>query len=124
MFLRGRPHQAADEEPGHATTHVPVVAPTSSVSDKGPIGPLVCFRDPYRTIPDNGIESVSEKANDIANLLAPTVQSLGVELLGIEYLPAPGGATLRLYIDVQETERDTRHVNIEDCEAVSREVSA
>lgn len=124
MFIRGRPHQAADEEPGHATTHVPVVVPTSSVSDKGPIGPLVCFRDPYRTIPDNGIESVSEKANDIANLLAPTVQSLGVELLGIEYLPAPGGATLRLYIDVQEAERDTRHVNIEDCEAVSREVSA
>ncbi|QLQ28801.1 MAG: ribosome maturation factor RimP [Pseudoxanthomonas sp.] len=67
---------------------------------------------------------MSEKANDIANLLAPTVQSLGVELLGIEYLPAPGGATLRLYIDVQEAERDTRHVNIEDCEAVSREVSA
>ncbi len=67
---------------------------------------------------------MSEKANDIANLLAPTVQALGVELLGIEYLPAPGGATLRLYIDVQEAERESRHVNIEDCEAVSREVSA
>jgi ribosome maturation factor RimP len=71
-----------------------------------------------------GIESVSEKANHIANLLAPTVQALGLELLGIEYLPAPGSATLRLYIDVQEAERDTRHVNVEDCEAVSREVSA
>nr|WP_225583748.1 ribosome maturation factor RimP [Pseudoxanthomonas sp. PXM02] len=71
-----------------------------------------------------GSESVSDKANDIANLLAPTVQALGVELLGIEYLPAPGGATVRLYIDVQEAERATRHVNIEDCEAVSREVSA
>ncbi|MBA3930961.1 MAG: ribosome maturation factor RimP [Xanthomonas sp.] len=67
---------------------------------------------------------MSDKANDIANLLAPTVQALGVELLGIEYLPAPGGATVRLYIDVQEAERATRHVNIEDCEAVSREVSA
>ena len=31
---------------------------------------------------------------------------------------------MRLYIDVQEAERATRHVNIEDCEAVSREVSA
>jgi ribosome maturation factor RimP len=72
----------------------------------------------------NGSEPVSDKANDIANLLAPTVQALGVELLGIEYLPAPGGATVRLYIDVQEAERATRHVNIEDCEAVSREVSA
>jgi len=67
---------------------------------------------------------VSDKANHIADLLAPTVQALGLELLGIEYLPAPGGATLRLYIDVQEAERATRHVNIDDCEAVSREVSA
>jgi ribosome maturation factor RimP len=67
---------------------------------------------------------VSEKANQIAHLLAPTVQALGLELLGAEYLPAPGSATLRLYIDVQESERETRFVNIEDCEAVSREVSA
>ena len=67
---------------------------------------------------------MSEKANHIVELLAPTVQALGLELLGIEYLPASGGATLRLYIDVQEAERATRHVNIEDCEAVSREVSA
>lgn len=67
---------------------------------------------------------MSEKAHHIAELLAPTVESLGLELLGIEYLPASGGATLRLYIDVQEAERATRHVNIDDCEAVSREVSA
>jgi len=67
---------------------------------------------------------VSDKSTQISELLSPTVQALGLELLGIEYLPAPGGATVRLYIDVQEAERDTRHVNIEDCEAVSREVSA
>ena len=67
---------------------------------------------------------MSEKANQIAHLLAPTVQALGLELLGAEYLPAPGSATLRLYIDVQESERESRFVNIEDCEAVSREVSA
>lgn len=67
---------------------------------------------------------MSEKANQIANLLAPTVQALGLDLLGAEYLPAPGGATLRLYIDVQEAEREARHVDINDCEAVSREVSA
>ncbi|KAF1709929.1 ribosome maturation factor RimP [Pseudoxanthomonas kalamensis DSM 18571] len=67
---------------------------------------------------------MSEKASHIANLLAPTVQALGLELLGAEYLPAPGGATLRLYIDVAEAERDARTVNIDDCEAVSREVSA
>ena len=65
-----------------------------------------------------------DKARDIAALLAPTVRSLGLELLGVEYLPAPGGATLRLYIDVPETEAAERAVGIDDCEAVSREVSA
>jgi ribosome maturation factor RimP len=39
---------------------------------------------------------VSDKATEIANLLGPTVQALGLDLLGAEYLPAPGGATLRL----------------------------
>lgn len=67
---------------------------------------------------------MSEKASQIANLLAPTVQALGLELLGVEYLPAPGSAMLRVYIDVLEAERATRTVDIDDCEAVSREVSA
>ena len=67
---------------------------------------------------------MTDKANQIANLLAPTVQALGLELLGAEYLPAPGSALLRLYIDVPEAELATRMVTIEDCEAVSREVSA
>lgn len=66
-----------------------------------------------------------DKANEIAALLAPTVASLGLELLGAEYLPSPGGAMLRLYIDVPAGEGDEpRAVTIEDCEAVSREVSA
>ncbi len=74
---------------------------------------------------------VTDKSTQIAELLAPTVASLGVELLGIEYLPAPGGATLRVYIDVPAAEQDAagegeepRSVGIEDCEAVSREISA
>jgi ribosome maturation factor RimP len=68
---------------------------------------------------------MSEKTSEIAGLLGPTVESLGLELLGIEYLPAPGGATLRLYIDVPAAEGEAaRTVTIEDCEAVSREVSA
>ena len=71
---------------------------------------------------------MTDKAEDIAALLAPTVTSLGLELLGIEYLPAPGGATVRLYIDVPQAdvaggEIEQRSVGIEDCEAVSREVS-
>lgn len=73
-----------------------------------------------------------DKADQIATLLAPTVASLGVELLGVEYLPSPGGATLRLYIDlpadeaaaVDEATGLPPSVGIEQCEAVSREVSA
>jgi ribosome maturation factor RimP len=65
---------------------------------------------------------MTDKASEISALLAPTVQSMGLELLGAEYLPAPGGALLRLYIDVPEG--DERNVGIEECEAVSREVSA
>jgi len=67
---------------------------------------------------------MTDKATEIATLLAPTVQSLGLELLGVEYLPAPGGALLRLYIDVPADAGDERTVGIEDCEATSREVSA
>jgi len=77
---------------------------------------------------------VTDKAAEISRLLAPTVASLGVELLGIEYLPSPGGAVVRLYIDVPADEAAPaqtgngdelpRSVSIEDCEAVSREVSA
>ncbi len=65
-----------------------------------------------------------DKAGEIAALLAPTVRALGLELLGAEYLPAPGGAVLRLYIDVPEAEAGERNVGIEDCERASREVSA
>ena len=71
---------------------------------------------------------VTDKAVEIAALLTPTIASLGLELLGAEYLAAPGGAVLRLYIDVPEgslaADGEPRNVVIEDCEAVSREVSA
>jgi ribosome maturation factor RimP len=67
---------------------------------------------------------MTDKAHEIAALLTSTVQSLGLELLGVEYLPAPGGALLRLYIDVPADAEEGRLVGIEDCEAVSREVSA
>jgi ribosome maturation factor RimP len=62
---------------------------------------------------------MSGKAEEIQEMLAPTVASLGLELLGVEFVPSTGSAMLRLYIDVEG-----RHVGIEDCEAVSREISA
>jgi ribosome maturation factor RimP len=62
---------------------------------------------------------MSQKQNEIEALLAPAVQALGLELLGAEYSAGVSSALLRLYIDAPG-----RPVNIEDCEAVSREVSA
>lgn len=59
------------------------------------------------------------KATEISTLLAPTVAALGLELLGVEFAPTGNSAMLRLYIDAPG-----RHVDIEDCERVSREVSA
>ena len=59
------------------------------------------------------------KSEELQALLAPTVASLGLELLGVEFVPSGASALVRLYIDA-----DGRHVGIEDCEATSREVSA
>ena len=68
---------------------------------------------------------MADKATQISAQLAPTVEALGLELVGVEYLPAPGSALLRLYIDVPEADAaGGRLVGIEDCESVSREVSA
>ena len=73
---------------------------------------------------------MTDKATEICRLLASTVASLGVDLMGAEYLPSPGGAVLRLYIDVPANDQtvdadgQARSVTIEECEAVSREVSA
>jgi ribosome maturation factor RimP len=62
---------------------------------------------------------MSGKAEEIQEMLAPTVAALGLELLGVEFAPSTSSALLRLYIDVEG-----RHVGIEDCETVSREISA
>ena len=43
---------------------------------------------------------------------------LGYELIGVEYVPAGSRTVLRLYIDASEG------VTLEDCEQVSRQVSA
>lgn len=58
------------------------------------------------------------RAEEIRDMLAPTVEALGYELLGVEYAPSTGHSLLRLYIDAD------KGIGIEDCEAVSREVSA
>lgn len=62
---------------------------------------------------------MSHKQHEIETLLNPAVDALGLELLGVEYSAGVNNALLRLYIDAPG-----RLVAIEDCEAVSREVSA
>jgi ribosome maturation factor RimP len=62
---------------------------------------------------------VSSRVTDIAAMLMPSVEALQLELLGVELAASGTSALLRLYIDAPG-----RTVVIEDCEAVSREVSA
>ena len=62
---------------------------------------------------------MSNRVADIASMLTPSVEALQLELLGVELAASGTSALLRLYIDAPG-----RTVVIEDCEAVSREVSA
>jgi ribosome maturation factor RimP len=63
---------------------------------------------------DNAV--TNEQLNE---LLLPLVTDLGLEFVGIEFSPSRGSSLLRVYIDAPE-----RPVAIEDCERVSREISA
>lgn len=61
----------------------------------------------------------AQRKAEIEALLGPTVQALGLELWGSELALSRSGGLLRLYIDHAQ-----RPVTLDDCEAVSREVSA
>jgi len=63
------------------------------------------------------------KTEELTAMLSPVVDGLGLglELQGIEFAPSRSRGLLRLYIDVPSGDR---HVTVDDCEAVSREVSA
>ncbi|MGI9250509.1 MAG: ribosome maturation factor RimP [Pseudohongiellaceae bacterium] len=54
----------------------------------------------------------------LAELVEPTVNAFGLDLWGVELMTQGGGALLRIYIDAETG------VDIEDCERVSRQVSA
>ena|SRR6056297_1409903 len=60
--------------------------------------------------------AVSER---LQTLLEPLVEDLGYELVGVEYLPNPKNRVVRVFID-----REPDGIGVEDCEQVSREVSA
>ena len=56
--------------------------------------------------------------DDIELLLRPTVEDMGYELWGCEYLPQGKHSLVRVYIDKEDG------IGIADCEQVSRQVSA
>ena len=58
------------------------------------------------------------RASDLESLLAPVVASQGCELWGLEYSMQGRRGLLRLYIDTPSG------VSLEDCERISRQVSA
>lgn len=57
-------------------------------------------------------------AQRIQELISSTVQALGVELWGVEYIAQGRNSVLRVYIDHDDG------IAVDDCEKVSRQVSA
>ncbi len=54
----------------------------------------------------------------LTELLGPSINGLGYELVGIEYLPAGKQSVLRIYIDAEQG------ILVDDCAKVSHQVSA
>lgn len=61
---------------------------------------------------------MASKQELLTQLIIPVVESLNCELWGLDYLTQGRYTTLRIYIDAPEG------VSLEDCEKVSRQVSA
>jgi ribosome maturation factor RimP len=56
----------------------------------------------------------------LTKLLQPVIEAQGYDLWELEYAPGRGNAVLRIYLDTA----NHAGITVEDCEAVSREVSA
>ena len=59
--------------------------------------------------------------DQLIELLEPTIESLGYELFDLELNLAGGGGVVRLFIDSLDPEAG---IGLEDCEIVSRQISA
>ncbi|MCP3687020.1 MAG: ribosome maturation factor RimP [Gammaproteobacteria bacterium] len=55
---------------------------------------------------------------DLTELFAPVVESMGYELVGVEFSGGSGHGTLRVYIDHEDG------VNLDDCASISHQISA
>ena len=54
----------------------------------------------------------------LEGLLKPTIESMGFDLWGFEYQPAGRHSILRVFVEKEEG------INVDDCAAVSRQISA
>ena len=61
---------------------------------------------------------MAKTADKIVALINPVIEDMGYELLGVEYVASGKHSILRLYIDSENG------IGVDDCEAVSRQVSA
>jgi len=62
---------------------------------------------------------MSRNLSQLWEMFEPVVQGLGYELVEIEYQPNPKHGVLRFYID-----RDDGDIQLDDCTAVSNQISA
>jgi ribosome maturation factor RimP len=77
--------------------------------------PIFCFRNLRADM----------ETEAIAARVAPALAELGLECLGVEWNAGHGGGVLRVYIDSLQHDGDAaRAVDVDDCEAASREISA
>ncbi len=60
---------------------------------------------------------MNESARRVKEMIAPAVNALGYELLGVEHHAAPRRSLLRVYIDSEAG------IGVDDCERVSYQVS-
>ena len=64
------------------------------------------------------VRSMPKHASDLWSLIEPVVAGLGYEVVDIEFRPHPKDGLLRVFIDQESG------IQLEDCEAVSRQLSA
>ena len=60
---------------------------------------------------------MSNRQDKLTQLLAPAIEGLGYELVGIEHLPSGKHSVVRIYIDSPEG------ITVDDCSRVSHQVS-
>lgn len=60
---------------------------------------------------------MSGKAEQLTEMLAPSITGLGYELWGVEFIGQGRKATLRIYIDAEQG------ITVDDCSKVSHQVS-